>query len=178
MGRSTVEDEILRAIRRIIRAVDLHSRVLAQTHGLTGPQALILKELSRLEATSVGQLAQQVSLSPATVTDVLARLERRGLVRRTRSDADRRKVHVSATDAAFQLLQTGPSLLQERFLAQLDELEEWERTLMLSTLQRLATMMAAEAIEAAPVLSSGPIPGDSEATQASLGVPMDVPERG
>ena len=64
MGRRGVEDEILKAIRRIIRAVDLHSRVLAQTHGLTGPQALILKELSRLEDISIGQLAQHVPLLP------------------------------------------------------------------------------------------------------------------
>ncbi len=175
MAKSGVEDEILRAVRRIIRAVDLHSRVLAQTHGLTGPQALILKELSRLEGASVGQLAQQVSLSPATVTDVLARLERRGLVHRTRSDVDRRKVQVSATDAALQLLQTGPSLLQERFLARLEELEEWEQTLMLSTLQRLAAMMAAEGIAAAPVLSSGPMPSD-EAIRAVDDAPLDASE--
>ena len=148
-------DEIVRALRRIIRAVDIHSRVLAQSHGLTGPQALILKELSRLELTTVGELAQQVSLSPATVTDVLARLEGRGLVERSRSDLDRRKVHVKATEQARQILQTGPSLLQEQFMERLGELEEWEQTLILSSLQRLAVMMAAEKIEAAPVLSGG-----------------------
>lgn len=156
-----LSDEIIRSLRRIVRAIDLHSRVLAQSHGLTGPQALILKELSRLEETTVGQLAQQVSLSPATVTDILSRLESRGLVTRTRSDRDRRRVLVKPTTAALEMLQSGPSLLQENFVAELEGLEEWERTLILSSLQRIASMMSVEAIPAAPVLSSGPLPPTS-----------------
>lgn len=153
-----LSDEILRSLRRIVRAIDLHSRVLAQSHGLTGPQALILKELTRLEDTTVGQLAQQVSLSPATVTDILSRLESRGFVTRSRSDQDKRRVLVKPTTAALEVLQSGPSLLQENFIAELEALEEWERTLILSSLQRIASMMAAEAIPAAPVLSGGPLP--------------------
>lgn len=153
-----LSDEILRSLRRIVRAIDLHSRVLAQSHGLTGPQALILKELSRLEDTTVGQLAQQVSLSPATVTDILSRLESRGFVTRTRSDQDKRRVLVKPTTAALEALQSGPSLLQENFVAELETLEEWERTLILSSLQRIASMMAAETIPAAPVLTGGPLP--------------------
>ena len=153
-----LSDEILRSLRRIVRAIDLHSRVLAQSHGLTGPQALILKELSRLEETSVGQLAQQVSLSPATVTDILSRLESRGFVTRNRSDQDKRRVLVKPTTAALQILQSGPSLLQENFVAELETLEEWEQTLILSSLQRIAAMMAAETIPAAPLLSGGPLP--------------------
>lgn len=156
-----LSDEILRSLRRIVRAIDLHSRVLAQSHGLTGPQALILKELTRLEDATVGQLAQQVSLSPATVTDILGRLESRGFVTRTRSEQDKRRVLVKPTAAALEALQSGPSLLQENFVAELETLEEWEQTLILSSLQRIASMMAAEEIPAAPVLSGGPLPPDT-----------------
>ena len=45
----THEDQIVVAIRQIIRAVDLHSRRLVQAHGLTGPQLAVLQEVSRLE---------------------------------------------------------------------------------------------------------------------------------
>lgn len=176
-----LSDEILRSLRRIVRAIDLHSRVLAQSHGLTGPQALILKELSRLEDTTVGQLAQQVSLSPATVTDILSRLESRGFVTRTRSDQDKRRVLVKPTAAALQALQSGPSLLQESFVAELETLEEWERTLILSSLQRIASMMAAETISAAPVLSGGPLPPttvESLRGTESLGIEASAEESG
>jgi hypothetical protein len=50
-----------------------------ETHGLAGPQALILKAL-QAGSLSAGELAARVNLSQATVTDILNRLEQRGLV--------------------------------------------------------------------------------------------------
>lgn len=44
-SHSKIGDQVIIALRRVIRAVDLHSRTLAESHGLTGPQALILKGL-------------------------------------------------------------------------------------------------------------------------------------
>ena len=61
-------DAVLIAIRRIIRAIDLQSRKLVQSHGLTGPQALILKEVNRSQGLTAGELALKVSLSQATIT--------------------------------------------------------------------------------------------------------------
>ena len=72
MNRS---DEVLVALRRVIRAIDIHSRKLAQRHGLTGPQALIVKEVLRQQPVSIGALAKKISLSHATVTDIVKRLE-------------------------------------------------------------------------------------------------------
>ena len=48
-------DQILSALRRVMRAVDLHSRQLVQSHGLTGPQALVLKAV-RNRSLSAGAL--------------------------------------------------------------------------------------------------------------------------
>jgi len=72
----SIADQVIIALRRVIRAVDLHSRNLMESHGLTSPQALILKALQdgRLNA---GELASRVSLSQGTVTDILNRLELR-----------------------------------------------------------------------------------------------------
>ena len=49
------------------------------------------------------------------------------------------------------------SLLQDRFRTKLAKLEEWEQTLTLATLQRIASMMEAEDLEAAPVLVTGSV---------------------
>ncbi len=134
-------EQVLVALRRVTRAIDLHSKQLVQTHGLTGPQALLLKELLRGEEASVGELARRVSLSQATVTDILNRLEKRRLVVRQRSNSDKRRVLVQCTDTAAQLLETSPPLLQERFAARFGALQDWEQTLLLSSLQRIAAMM-------------------------------------
>ena len=58
----TVEDEIVAALRRIIRAIDLHSRSLVQRFGLTGAQLLVLKELIDSSPRSVSELAAAVKL--------------------------------------------------------------------------------------------------------------------
>jgi DNA-binding MarR family transcriptional regulator len=169
-----ISGEVIVAIRRLIRAVDLHSRALVASHGLTGPQALILKALHNGSLTA-GELAIRISLSQGTVTDILNRLEQRGLVKRIRDTVDRRRVHVEATDTGLALLQKSPPLLQERFAQRLDNLQEWEQTQLLASLQRLAAMMDAEDVDAAPVLSSGSVRATARAVEEML-EPEAAPE--
>ena len=94
-------EEILRALRRILRAVDRHGRRLAQRHRLTGPQLICLREIQRSGPLNPGQLARSVSLSPATVTGILDRLEGRALVTRRRRHRDKRQVLVQLTEAGL-----------------------------------------------------------------------------
>jgi DNA-binding MarR family transcriptional regulator len=156
-------DEVLVALRRVIRAVDLHSRALVRSHGLTAPQALVLKEIVRAGELPVGMVATRVSLSHATITDIVNRLERRGLVTRSRSDSDRRRVMVRATPAADATLQRAPPLLQESFSRRFSQLADWEQTQLLASLQRIAALMDAERIDAAPVLAAGAMEESPEA---------------
>ena len=155
-------DQVIVALRRVIRAVDLHSRTLVESHGLTGPQALILKALQG-GSLSGTELASRVSLSQGTVTDILNRLEQRGLIRRLRDTRDRRRVRVEPTDAGQVLLKQSPPLLQESFLQRFNNLQEWEQTQLLASLQRIAAMMDAEDIDASPVLSSGSVRATAKA---------------
>lgn len=148
------EDQIVAAIRQIIRAVDLQSRRLVDGHGLTGPQLAVLQEAGRLGPTPPSTLARAVHLSQATVTGILQRLERRQLVSRQRSAQDRRSVLIELTDQGRAVLKSSPSLLQDRFRQSLQRLEEWERLQMLATLQRIATLMDADQLDASPHLTS------------------------
>ena len=93
-------EEVLIALRRVIRATDLHSKYLAKTTGLTAPQILLLQTLRDKGQVTIGELAQEMSLSQATVTTILDRLEKRGLVYRQRSQTDKRKVHAYLTECA------------------------------------------------------------------------------
>ncbi len=154
----THEDQIVAAIRQIIRAVDLHSRRLANGHGFTGPQLAVLQECERLSSGSPKAIAQAVHLSQATVTGILHRLESRQLVRRRPCETDKRSVVIEVTDPGRQALEASPSLLQDRFREALAELDEWERLQILATLQRVALLMEAEELDAAPHLTSGEIP--------------------
>lgn len=155
--RTANSDAVLIALRRLIQAVDLHSRYLSKHFGLTGPQLIILRELTRAGEMSPGALAASVSLSQATVTGIADRLEKRGLVTRKKSDLDRRRVIVQPTDTCRELLAQAPPPIQESFLQQFDKLQDWEQSMLLSSLQRLVRMIDARKIAAAPVLAAGPI---------------------
>lgn len=178
LGENRQEAEIVAALRRVMRAIDLRSRALFQEVGLTGPQLLVLRDVARLTGRPVSTVARTVNLSQPTVSGILDRLERRGLVRRDRGEADRRTVIVTITAEGGRILRDAPSLLQDHFWRQLAELEGWEQTQILAILQRLASMMDAEAIDAAPVLATGPLaatahePRDAPAETES---PSDVP---
>jgi DNA-binding MarR family transcriptional regulator len=153
--QASVSDNVLISLRRIIQAIDLHSRQLARQHGITTPQLIILKQIQGQEAMTVSEIARQVSLKQATVTDILNRLERNGLVLREKGTNDRRQVLVKETDIGKKLLKTAPSPLQETFLEKFEDLENWKQNMILASLQLVGTMMADDGISAAPILSTG-----------------------
>lgn len=148
-------DEVLVALRRVIRATDLHSKYLAKTTGLTAPQILLLQTLRDRGQVTIGELAKDMSLSQATVTTIIDRLEKRELVYRQRSERDKRKVHACLTERAFDILKSAPIPLQEQFTREFGRLQEWEQTMIISSLNRVAQMMDAQHIDASPVLDVG-----------------------
>ena len=150
-------DDVLVALRRVIRATDLHSKHLAKTTGLTTPQILLLQAIRARNDITIGELANVVSLSQATVTTILDRLEKRELVYRERSTKDKRKVHAHLTDTGVSILKDAPTPLQEHFTLQFNNLQQWEQMMIIAALQRIAHMMDAQQIDAAPVLDIGSI---------------------
>lgn len=148
-------EEVLISLRRVIRATDLHSRQLVKTAGLTAPQLLLLQTIRNLGQVTIGKLAREMSLSQATVTTILDRLEKRELAYRTRSEHDKRKVHAHLTEHGQRILEDAPTPLQEHFIQRFQKLDEWEQTMILSSLQRVAQMMDAQDLDASPVLDVG-----------------------
>jgi DNA-binding MarR family transcriptional regulator len=172
-NEADITEKILIALRRVIRAVDQHSRQLVQSHGLTGPQALLLNEIVRSKSLTGSELAKRVSLSQATVTDVVKRLESRGFLERIRDTDDKRKMILHASEQGETLVKQSVPLLQERFQGRLSELKEWEQNLLLSSLQRIAEMMNAEDLDAAPMLASGSIKASPQAIKEAISPPQE-----
>jgi DNA-binding MarR family transcriptional regulator len=131
-------------LRRIMRAMDVYSRQLSGSHGLTGPQMLCLREIAEQGSLTTGSLALAIALSPATLTGILDRLEVRGLVSRERRPEDKRRVLVSLTALGRQMSQELPSPMQERFSDLLQELSSEEQAVIRKALNRVAKMMEEE----------------------------------
>lgn len=145
---STYEEQIVSSLRRIIRAVDVYSHELSARHSLTGPQLTCLRELSRNGEMTLGVLASAVSLSPATVSGIVDRLEQKALVARRRRQSDRRSVAVGLTDAGRVLVRQAPAPLQESFARRLAALPVKQRNHISDVLQQIVTMMEPDALDA------------------------------
>ncbi|MFT5717143.1 MAG: DNA-binding MarR family transcriptional regulator, partial [Oleiphilaceae bacterium] len=67
-------EQLLISLRRVIRAIDIHSRQLNKQSGLTGPQLMVMQNIAQLKAPLAKDIAQEIALSAATVTTIIDRL--------------------------------------------------------------------------------------------------------
>lgn len=149
-------DDVLVSLRRILRATSIHSRKLGRSVGITSTQLMVLGAVNAKDGLTASEVARAVSLSQATITSIVSRLEERELLKRARSSVDRRRVHVSLTEAGRSVLAEAPKPLQEEFSLRFEALPRWEQHQLVSSLERVAAMMDAENLDAAPVIAHDP----------------------
>lgn len=150
-------DHALIALRQILRATEISSRALAKQCGLTPSQLIIMELIAKAGGAAPSVLAKEISLSHATVTALIDKLEARNLLRRTPDKHDKRRIIVALTQEGATMLDTAPSILQQRFERGFEKLEEWEQSFLIAALERTVGLLDAEALDAAPVLDVGAI---------------------
>jgi DNA-binding MarR family transcriptional regulator len=109
--------------------------------GLTLSQYALLEGLHGRRAARVQELAAGAGISASTATRILDALERRGIVRRTRSVEDRRAVSVSLTELGSRLLRAERDWLRGRQRAFYASLPQAEQELAPDLLLRLAVLI-------------------------------------
>lgn len=134
---------VFQALRQLQQAADVHSKRLSRYGGLTPLQQLVLRILAVEKSITASQLAGFVSLSAASLSGVLERLESRGLLSRRRDAQDRRRQWLHLEEAGRQALEEAPALLPEHVLRRFAGLAEWERHAILATLLRAAELFHA-----------------------------------
>jgi DNA-binding MarR family transcriptional regulator len=154
---SELTGDTLKALRRILRASDLSSRKVASTTGLTPSQLLALREIDQRRETTPSALATALQFSQATITSIIDRLEALGYVSRRRSDRDKRQIMLEPTALGTGTVEEAPDLLHMKFREGFATLKPWEQAMILSALDRLSSLLGADAIDAAPLLDIGAI---------------------
>ncbi len=76
---------------------------MAREVGLTGPQLTVLKLLETFQDLSLSSLSERIRAQNSTVTGIIDRMEREGLVGRERSKSDRRVVYIKLTEKGAKL---------------------------------------------------------------------------
>ena len=144
-------DQSLIALRRILRATEIYGRKLASAAGLTAVQFRVLQIVAERGNCTATHIAQQMRVSQATITALVDKLVKHGVVTREKSQTDRRQTNIVITDAGHETIRRAPDALQQRYVR---KFEAWEQAQLVASLERVATLLDAEDIDAAPVLDT------------------------
>ena len=92
--------KLLRASRAVVAQIE----PLLAAHGLTVTQLGVLEAILHKGPLTHRELGRKVLTSAGNMTDLIDKLQARGLVRRVRDPADRRLVRVELTEAGDRLI--------------------------------------------------------------------------
>lgn len=87
-------------------AVMGHTRPNLRQHGLSDQQWRVLRVLGEHGVVETGRVAREAFILGPSLTGVLARMERDGLIQRQRDPQDARRTVVQATDKGLRLVET------------------------------------------------------------------------
>lgn len=155
-------DDSLIALRRILRATELFGRELARSAGLTAVQFRVLQVINEKGDCTAKEISQRMRVSQATVTSLVDRLVRQGMVVREKSQTDRRQTNILITENGRRTIEDAPDPLQQRYVRSFEALDDWEQAMLVASLERVAAMLDAAELDASPVLDSGDIRGPDD----------------
>lgn len=108
--RTQLAGETLRFMQRmwdLAHALDVRSKRMARSLGVTGPQRLVIRVVGRSPASTASDISSTLGMHPSTLTGILRRLELQGLLEREADDVDRRRMR-------FHLTRKGVAIDRER----------------------------------------------------------------
>lgn len=147
--------EILIKIRKIVRSVDIESKKIQKEYGVSIPQVLCLSFLNESPnyQSTQGEIRKFLSLNSSTVSGIINRLEKKGLLARLPKSGDKRVVNIALTSSGEKLLSTIPSLLHEQLSKKLQKLDDTELTKVQESLETLVRLLDIEQVEASPLIT-------------------------
>ena len=141
-SRAAAPSDTKAAILAVLDAITLAEPIEAklwQVSGITLTQLSVLRQL-RGGPQTVGRLGAEVGLAPASVTRLVDRLEKRGLVARSRDPEDRRRVDVRLTSQGERVLGESKVFKGSDMHLAVEAMSPEERRLMTGGLQRLVEL--------------------------------------
>jgi homoprotocatechuate degradation regulator HpaR len=105
MSTPFVHRNLPRLLLQAREAVMAHTRPSLREHGLSDQQWRVLRVLGEHGMVETGRVAREAVILGPSLTGVLARMERDGLIRRARDPADQRRTVVEATPKGTRMVQ-------------------------------------------------------------------------
>jgi DNA-binding MarR family transcriptional regulator len=131
-------DQVLESLVYLYTESRRITKELARRADLTGPQLTVLKLLEGVGDMSLSELSDRIRAQNSTVTGIIDRMEREGLVIRLRSTEDRRVVHIRLTDKGAKIANEIAVEPMEIFRSALESLTAGEMRELIKLLTKIA----------------------------------------
>ncbi len=131
-------DQILEAVIYLYTESRRVTKELARRADLTGPQLTVVKMLEQIGDMSLSGLSERIRAQNSTVTGIIDRMEREGLVARERSKEDRRVVFIRLTARGRELAREIPVEPMEIFRSALETLTAQETRDLMRIMTKVA----------------------------------------
>jgi MarR family transcriptional regulator, organic hydroperoxide resistance regulator len=141
--------EIVYAIRRLMQAGEHYTKELNKVYNVSAAQINCLIALYENGPLSPSQIARHVMVNSSTITGIIDRLEKKGLVQRLRVSQDRRVITVELTRNGKILAENAPPPIQHKIIDGLKKLSPDEIDDISLTLKRLIDMLDVQDLEVA-----------------------------
>jgi len=143
VSRKAALDRIVETIVYLTTESRRLARESAAAHGLTATQVSVMKLLDAIGDLSLSSLSVRIGANNSTVTGVIDRMERDGLVQRRRSGEDRRVVYIELTSRGRKLASDAKVDPMQLFRALLEDLPSRDA----AELERITTKLVARVRE-------------------------------
>jgi DNA-binding MarR family transcriptional regulator len=106
--RRVLFQTVLKNLRIIFRSVQTYSRWVEKESGVSAAQLWMLWELYNEPGLTVSRLANVLSIHQSTCSNMLDKLQQKGLICRDRNSSDQRVVRLFLTESGAALLKKAP----------------------------------------------------------------------
>jgi DNA-binding MarR family transcriptional regulator len=126
----------MNAVRSIVRALRINTRAIELKMGISLAQLFVLQQLSERSAASLNELADRTATHQSSVSVVVRRLVERGLVSRTASAADKRRIEIELTPQGRELLRGAPTTIQTQMMTAMERFDAHDREALAGLLEK------------------------------------------
>jgi DNA-binding MarR family transcriptional regulator len=128
---------ILDSLRRIVQGLRVSSVSTQAQSGISGARAFVLQRLGEGPVQSLNELAERTHTHQSSVSVVVEKLVREGLVARTPSARDARRVEIALTAEGKRLLDRIPETMQEKLLTAITKMNPADRASLARLMDKL-----------------------------------------
>ena len=139
--------EIIFSIRRLMQAGELYTKELNKVYNVSAAQLNCLLALYENGPRPPSKISKHILVNSSTMTGIVDRLEKKGLVERARNSPDRRIITIELTKPGKMLAENAPPPIQQKIFDGLNKLSEREIKLIARNLKKLTDMLDVQDLE-------------------------------